>query len=98
MDQVVICGQFLGHVGQVLLPNRIIPTDPQYIHLLKNSNHSSMLHLEAYTKLPLENDENYVGGSFVMLASPPADLIDPTSILEDIIRNEGSKGPENQVY
>ena len=35
VEQVVTCGQVLGHVGQVLLPNRIIPTDPQYIHLLK---------------------------------------------------------------
>jgi len=98
VDQVVKCGQVLGYVGQVLLPNRVIPTDPEYIHLLKDSNHSSMLHLEAYVTPPLENDEHYVGGSYVGLRIPPAELIDPTSILEDILRNQGSQAPEYQVY
>ena len=47
-----------------------------------------MLHLEAYAKLPLENDEYYVGGSFIGLATPPIDLINPTPMLEEILQNE----------
>ena len=98
VEQVVVCGQLIGHVGQVLLFNRIIPTDPQYIQLLKDTNNSTMLHIEAYTTPPLEEDERYVGGSYIGLTIPPNNLLNPTSILEEIVRNEGSQGLKYQVY
>jgi len=90
VDQVVTCGQILGKVGQVLLPSRVLPTDPPYIQLLKDAHHSAMLHLEAYTAVPLEYDERYLGGNYFGLTVPPVELVNPTPILEEIVRYEAS--------
>ncbi len=85
--QVVACGAIIGHVGQVLLPERIIPADPPYIHGLQNSHHAAMLHLEAYASLPPEEDDHYLGGNFFNLSIPPQGLLNPASLLEEIVHN-----------
>lgn len=91
IDQVVTCAEIIGKIGQVLLPNRVLPTDPPYIQLLKDTHHSAMLHLEAYATPPPEQDERYLGGNYFGLTVPPPDLINPTQILEEIILLEQPK-------
>ena len=75
----VMAGQILGHVGQVLQPDKITDTAPLYIQRLKKRGDLSMLHFERYFSVPPE-DKRYSGGNWFGITEPK-NLVNPTDFL-----------------
>jgi len=78
--KIVTAGQLLGHVGQVLVPQRISERAPDYIRRLLKLNHLSMLHLEVYTGEP-KKLEGYRGGN-LLSSDKPSNFVDPAQFLQ----------------
>lgn len=95
---VVLAGQMIGKVGEVLMKNRVTTSDPQYIQDLKNSDHSAMLHFEVYSSPPEDWNENYLGGNYFGYNDPPPFLLDPGPLLDEILASGDTQSVENQVY
>lgn len=98
VNQVISCGDEIGKIGQVVLPERVMEKDPPYIQLLKDADHCAMLHLEAFSTLPSGNDELYLGGNYYGITVPPRNLLNPNKILEEIIVSESQFDLKNDVY
>ncbi len=84
-DTRVAAGELIGHVGQVLNPDKIDTQSPRYIQRLAKNTNLSMLHFEIYRSKP-KNTPSYLGGNWFATDLPPG-LIDPTSILKNATRN-----------
>ncbi|HNT54447.1 MAG TPA: M23 family metallopeptidase [Anaerolineaceae bacterium] len=86
---VILGGQVIGHVGQVLEPERIDSSAPHYIQALKENGIASMLHIEVHATWPIENSQ-YLGGNY-FTPQKPAGLINPEILLIDLIDNHPQK-------
>lgn len=81
---IVRPGDVIGRVGSVLNSHKITNTSPCYIQTLKQNGHLSMLHFELYQGMP-PPPRDYLGGNSFK-PSRPRNLLDPTALLDDLIR------------
>jgi murein DD-endopeptidase MepM/ murein hydrolase activator NlpD len=81
-NETVSSGQQIGLVGQVLNPQNVKETHPEYIKKLIEENKLSMLHFEVYSCLP-ESSKYYLGGNW-FAKDKPKGIIDPTVLLDNL--------------
>ena len=79
VGQKLAAGSFLGSVGQILDSARVDKRAPEYIQQLVREDRCSMLHLELWSRDPLEA-ERYSGGNF--FGPLPQGVGSPRSMLE----------------
>lgn len=75
-------GQVIGHVGNVLNPDKVGPGSPEYIQRLIRTRIQSMLHFEMYEEEPVVL-EDYSGGNWFS-GEQPSNLLNPTDYLRSI--------------
>ncbi|MBS3778170.1 MAG: M23 family metallopeptidase [Candidatus Thermoplasmatota archaeon] len=80
-NDMVIAGDRIGLVGQVLNPDKIRKKHPKYIQKLAIKDKLSMLHFEMYDCFP-ENSDNYLGGNWFADGKPKG-LCDPGLFLNE---------------
>ncbi len=77
-------GQLIGHVGQILNPQKVDDNSPLYIQKAKKNGNLSMLHFELY-QAPLGETTNFPAGNWFK-NERPRNLLDPTDYLLSILR------------
>ncbi len=91
-ESQINAGTVIGHVGQVLNPQRISQTAPAYIRQLKQNNQASMLHLEVLDRFPF-HITNYLGGN-VFENRCPEFLLNPTEYFANFSQIEPVPGED----
>jgi murein DD-endopeptidase MepM/ murein hydrolase activator NlpD len=79
-DDIVVAGNRLGYVGQVLNSARITDQSPDYVRQLCTERNTSMLHLEMFSRYPADIP-NYLGGN-TFQNKRPSFLLNPCDYLE----------------
>jgi len=79
-DDIISEGQCIGHVEQVLNPDKIDLRAPEYVRQLCRRRHTSMLHLEILAKYSQEI-ESYLGGNCFQ-GTMPDYLLNPAGYLK----------------